>query len=470
MITHKLRYLLSLSLPLLALTACEINRLNSATDHFNKKRYAAAIQEVDQYIAIAKNGALVARSEDLRSDSYYELGLIAKERESWDLAIRFLKLANSEEADLVLGDIYKLLAGKALTAGNPGQSLDYVNDVIREMPESPLVPEMLARRINFALEVFVDHESAWADYMWLFDSYPNNSYELAARKQIMRIIPGRVEYARRLYNTGYYSEGLKILFELGKYPVVETTANNKMISEAYMGQAESFLNNQDYIEADRFFRIAVQYDPGIQNVVKEKLDQVASLFIKRGDSYLAQRDFDNALAYYQRTFDIVPDHPQALRAIENLNSVRASIARAAELGSQAEKAELAGRYGEALNLYRQANNLDGKQEYRNKAGQMQNMLDAQANPEAFAARVIREYRGGILNARIQKLKNDLLLKYKKEEIRDSGWKFLISTGQYKYEVRYDLITPVETYFYVWQVNLKDRVITPLNTVSETLMR
>ena len=53
---------------------------------------------------------------------------------------------------------------------------------------------------------------------------------------------------------------------------------------------------------------------------------------------------------------------------------------------------------------------------------------------------------------------------------DSGWKFLLSTSQYKYEVRYDLMSPRETFFYVWQVNLKDRSIIPLNKISEDLMK
>ena len=63
----------------------------------------------------------------------------------------------------------------------------------------------------------------------------------------------------------------------------------------------------------------------------------------------------------------------------------------------------------------------------------------------------------------------MLRAYNPNEIRDSGWKFMISSGQFKYEARYDLVTPTISYYYVWQVNLRDRSITPLNKLSEKLM-
>ncbi len=452
------------------ISACEMNKLRSAEDHYNNRRYAAAIQELDEYIQKGNNGALVTRSEMVRSRCYYELALLAKERNSWQLSIRFLKLSNSEEADVVLGEIYRFLADEAQKANNPQLALDYVNAILREFPDSELVPEMLSRRINFALDVFVDHDKAWADYMHLFDNYPNNSYEVVSRKQVLRFVPNKVAYAKRLYSSGYYSEGLRILFELARYPVVNNDEINVLIAEAYLGQAEDFLAGQDYLEADRFFRIAVQYDPRKKAEVDRRLQDVASLYIRRGDSLLAEGNFDAAQMHYEKTFDIIANYPPALEAIGRLNTIKANIARAAELFQQGEKAESASRYSEALSLYRQASNLNNRPEYRTKAAQMQNLLEAQSDPVSFAQRIVNEYRGGLLNTRIQKQREELLKRYQRSEIRDSGWKILISTGQFKYEARYDLITPQDTYFYVWQVNLRDRSITPLNKISEALMR
>ena len=454
---------------LLLLGACEINRYNSAEDHYNNQRYAAAIQELDSYIQTGNNGALVTRSELLRSQCYYELGLLALQRESFDLAIKFFKLSNSREADQALGRIYKDMADKALEQDNQRLSLDFVNAILREIPDSELTAEMLSRRIGFQLDTFIDHEGAWQDYMKLFDGYPNNVYEVAARKQILRIVPNMIDYARRLYTTGYYSDGLRILFELGKYPVVDGTLNNQMIAEAYIGQAEDYLKGQNYLEADRFFRIAVQYDPAKKSQVDRRLEQVASLFITRGNELVAQRDFENALIHYQKTYDIIPDYPLANQAIARMNTIRENVALAKEIQVQAEKAELSGKYAEALNLYRQANNLDSQADFGTKMAQMQNLIAAQADPAAFARRIISEYRGGLLNSRIQRQRQELLRAYNPNEIRDSGWKFMISSGQFKYEARYDLVTPTISYYYVWQVNLRDRTITPLNKLSENLM-
>ncbi len=462
--------LLALCLLLVWLSACEINKYNSAEDHYNNQRYAAAIQELDDYIRTGRNGGLITRSEILRARCYYELGLLAMQRESWDLAIRFLKLSNSAESDQALGRLYKELAVRATAEDNPTKAMYYIQAVLREIPGSELTAEMLSRRIVFLLDTFIDHNEAWATYMRLYDDYPNNPHEVSARKQIMRIVPNKVEYAQRLTETGYYNEALRVLFELAKYPVVEREDNNRMIAEAYIGQAESYLEGQEYLEADRFFRIAVQYDPAKKEEVNRRLEQVAALFIRRGDELLAQRDFENALLHYRKTYDIIPDYKQANQAIDRLNNLRANIARADEIYSQAEKAEMGGRHSEALSLYRQAYGIDPRAAYRDKAQQMQNLIDAQANPAGFAQRIINEYRGGLLNSRIQKQRQELLQTFDPSELRDSGWKMLISSSQHKYEARYDLVTPTISYYYVWQVNLRDRTITPLNKLSESLMR
>jgi len=458
-----------LLLLVLVISACEINRYNSAEDHYNNRRYAAAIQELDDYIRTGSNGALITRSEILRGQCYYELGLMALQREQFDLAIKFLKLSNSLESDQALARIYKNMADVALQQDKPRLSLDFVNTIIREIPRSEMKAEMLYRRIGFQLDTFIDHEGAWQDYMTLFDGYPNNPHEVAARTLVQRIVPARVDHAKRLYASGYYSDALRILFELGKYPVVDGTANNRLIAEAYIGQAESFLKSENYLEADRIFRIAVQYDPAKKQEVDRRLEQVASLFIQRGNELVSQRDFDNALLHYQRTYDIIPDYALANQAIARMNTIRDNVARSSEIQTQAEKAELAGKFSEALNLYRQASSLDDKAGLATKISQMQNLIAAESNPAAFAQRIINEYRGGVLNSRINRQKQELLRAYSANEIRDSGWKVMSSSGQFKYEARYDLVTPTISYYYVWQVNLRDRSITPLNKLSEKLM-
>ncbi|MEN6444805.1 MAG: hypothetical protein ABFC98_02020, partial [Candidatus Cloacimonas sp.] len=373
-------------------------------------------------------------------------------------------------ANLRLAEVYLSLALEASKSNNMELSKIYLDTLIREVPESPLLPEVLYRRIIYFVDVKADNESAWNDYMRLYDNYQNNSYEILARNYIIRFIPGKLEYAAILNQQGYYADALKELFELSKYPVVDMEILNKNISDVYEKQAEELINEQDYVEADRLFRIALQYYPQKKASITNRLESITNLFIQKGNSLLEAGDFEGALAHYRKTFDIIPDYPPAVEAIKRLNTIQANIKKAGELFAQAERLEATGKLNEALQTYNSAYALDAKPEYKQKASIIQNMLEANKNPATFARRILNEYRGGILNTRIQNKKKELLTRYKENEIQDSGWKLMLSTGQYKYEARYDLLTPNETYLYVWQINLRDRSIIPLNKLSEALMQ
>ncbi|HOI02196.1 MAG TPA: hypothetical protein PLG69_06850, partial [Candidatus Cloacimonas acidaminovorans] len=194
------------------------------------------------------------------------------------------------------------------------------------------------------------------------------------------------------------------------------------------------------------------------------------LFIQKGNSLLEAGDFQGALVHYRKTFEIIPDYPPALEAIDRLFTIQENIRKAADLYKQGEQLEATGKLNEALQAYNSAYALDPKPEYKQKANLVQNMIEANKNPAAFARKIITEYKGGLLTNRIQNQKKELLKRYKEYEIQDSGWKLMLSTGQYKYEARYDLLTPNETYLYVWQINLRDRSIIPLNKLSEALMQ
>lgn len=437
---------------------------------FNAKRYAGAIQELDKAIKYEQNGAVITRAELLRSRAYYELGVLAKERSNWALTIRFLKIANSPEADVVLGDVYRSLGATAEAAGDIKTLSEYLNSILREIPQSALVPEVLAKKIDLMIYYYRDYEMAWSVYKELYDSYPDNTWEIQTRNKVKTLVPGRTEYAMTLAEGAFYTDALNILFDLDKYPVVDHLAIQKMISDVFQDQAESMLVVENYLEADKLFRIALQYYPAKKAEIDAKLTSITKLFIDKGDSYLAARDFENALLHYQKTFEIIPDYPVAVRAIERLNQTRLDIARAAEINKEAEKIEAGQKYGEALRLYQQAYNLEPLPEYRQKITLMQNLIEADRNPVAFTQKIINDYRGGILNTKLRNQVAEISKRYKASEIRNNGWKILLSSGQYKYEARYDILTPQETYFYVWQVNLRDRTILPLNKISEALMK
>lgn len=467
---RSLRTLAIPALILLGIGACQLNTLSRPEQMIKERRYVAAIEDLDNIIQKDNNGANVTRAQLLRSEAYYQLGLMAKERQNWPLTIRLLKLANSEDADNALAETYRYLGGLAEAAGDYETFAMYLNLIIREIPQSSLIPEVLLKRITLSMNIYLDKEAAWMDYKRLYDNYPDNSFEIQARTTIKPLLPLRVQYAETLLSQAFYVDALNILFELYRYPVLDKADLQKRISDVYQAQAESMLRQEDYLEADKLLRIALQYYPAKKAEIDAKLNSITSLFIKKGDAYLAARDFDNALLNYNKTFEIIPDYEPGLKALDRLRQVQFNIRQAEELYHNAQKAEAERKFAEALRLYQQAQSLEPRTEYGQKIALMQNTIEAERDPVGFTQRIINGYGGGILNTRIKAQLATLGKRYKKNEIRDNGWKILLSSGQYKYEARYDILTPQETFFYVWQVNLRERTIVPLNKISEALMK
>jgi tetratricopeptide (TPR) repeat protein len=462
--------LLALPLGLLLLSGCEINRLNSARDLYESELYAGAIQALDDLIEVGKNGAIVTRAELIRSDCYLELGKSAIERNNRSLAISFFKLANSEAADVELTRIYSRMAEEAYRSGDLPLAKKYMDDIIREIPDSPAIPQVMLRRISIYMEEYQDRNSTWEDYKFLYDNFPNNPYEIQARYFVGQFIDTKIEYAAELLEQGYYQESLSELFELSRYPVVDAQQINHLISDVYQAQAEEYIDEQDYLKADQLFRIAVQYNPAKQSEIDDRLEGITSLYVQKGDSLLEDRDFEGALLHYNKTFEIIPNYAPAREAIRRLQQIQEDIRRAREIFAEAELLEATQKHAEALQLYNQAIALDPHPEYQARARIMQNLLEAEKDPTTFARRIINQYRGGVLLRRIAAKREEILQSHDENDIRDSGWKILLSTGQYKYEARYDLLTPTETFLYVWQINLRDRTVIPLNKLSEALMQ
>gem|GEM_PF-202531 len=461
---------LTLALLILLATACEMNQYRRGEEMYRQRSFAAAIEEFDAYIETGNNGALRTRAELLRSASYRELALMAIQRQSWQLAIRFGKLANSESADTLLANVYKLLADNSLEAGKLSEGQFYMNLVLEEIPRSRHTPAILFRRINLAMTILGDWNAAWLDYKKLYDLYPGNEYEVQAKPWLVSYSNNRIEYAKTLAETGFFRDALTILFEMARYPVADKDKVHRLISDIYQTQAEIAIAEENYLEADRYFRLAVSAYPENTLIIDTRLSQIAGLFIAKGNEYLALYDFTNARIHYHKAFDIIPDFPAAKDAISRMETVQANIQQAENLAVQANKLDVQKKYAEALLLYREAIQLHNKAEYRQKVAEIQNLMEAERNPTAFAQRIVNDYRNGLLNTRINNVKRNLLVMYKPNEIRDSGWKIMLSTGQYKYEARYDILTPRETYFYLWQINLRDRSIVPLNKISEALMQ
>ncbi len=463
-------FLAGILLCLFFLTACEQNKLRQAEALYTQRRFAASIEQLDEFIHKGKNGAFVTRAELIRSASYYELGLAAMDKENWPLSIRLFKLANSDVADFELAKVYKTLALQALDAGDSDKALSYYTLILSEISYTDLVPEILQLRIALYLDSYNDKTSAWNDYIILYDKFPEDPFEIAARPYIQRFISENVNAAVDKAIAGDYNTALEELFEIRKYPVGDADRLDFEISNIYQDMAENAIRQADYFEANRLFLLAMQYYPAKSDAINKRLRNVAHLYIDKGNEYLAVRDFNTALLYYNKTYEIIPDFDLANQAIANVHTIQDNIRRAAELGAQAEQQENNKNYAEARSLYQQAYQLDRMTDYNQRAIIMGNLIEAEKDPIAFARKIILDYQNGLLYRRIQAQKQLLLQKYTLAEVRDSGWKILLSTGQNKYEARYDIMTPSENLYYVWQVNLRDRSIIPLNKLSERIMQ
>ncbi|MCK4654588.1 MAG: hypothetical protein KAU01_09080, partial [Candidatus Cloacimonetes bacterium] len=96
-------------------------------------------------------------------------------------------------------------------------------------------------------------------------------------------------------------------------------------------------------------------------------------------------------------------------------------------------------------------------------------LEAQKNPKVFARSIIQNYKKGIIPEKVRLMENNLIDKYG-ENVKSSGWKVSYAIGEYKYEVRFDILTPDENYYFAWRVNLKTQDVSPSNKVSEELLK
>ena len=86
-----LKYLVCLSV-LLLLSACEVNRLRSIEEHYRQRRYAAAIQEADEFIRKAANGAFITEPS-WHAAAPITIGLMSLQRDNQELALKFFKLS-----------------------------------------------------------------------------------------------------------------------------------------------------------------------------------------------------------------------------------------------------------------------------------------------------------------------------------------------------------------------------------------
>jgi len=155
--------------------------------------------------------------------------------------------------------------------------------------------------------------------------------------------------------------------------------------------------------------------------------------------------------------------------INDIKNRKKDYQSALEYEEQASQFEEKKDYTSAKTYYNKSYNLFKTDRVKKKIYLMNNLIIAEKNPKAFAEKIIKEYKRGIIPTRIQIMEKALIDKYE-DRVDSSGWKVHYAIGNHKFEVRYDLLSPEENYYFAWHVNLKNREITSLNKVSEQLLK
>lgn len=454
---------------LLLLASCTTNKYQAAESILKSGNYPIAIEEFDKLINISKNGYEKTLSENSRSEAYYQLAEKAKSLNNYNLAIRLYYLANSNQADERLIDCYMELVEGFKTKDDKNRILSTYNYIINYLYLSPRVPELMYYRLNSIYNWYNDKPQVWDYYCELFTKYPESEFVKKSQVIIDEFLKEKID---NIVQEKKNNEGLDLiietLIELKKYPSSYQIYISKEISQIYIQLAENDIKSRDYIRADQNFRKALEYDETQNDYVNKRLKEVCDLFINHGNSLLAKRQIDDAISFYNRAFTIIPEYSVAKQAIARAERRRVEISKAEELKQDGLQLDRKKKYAEALEVYKRAYQLDDTDELSKLIFEMNNVIQIEKDPKAFALKVINQYEGGIIARRVAGLKADLVKKWGKD-VRESGWKAIGSATRMKMELRYDFITPDDNYFLSWQVNMKDKTVIPLNKLTEKMI-
>lgn len=454
-------------IPILLLSGCASSNYRAGRDLYRQGQYAAAVGYLDKAM-LGKNGNEATRAELMRNQCYLGLGRYAMDKQKWNLAIKLLFLANNSTADTLMVDCYARLIEQAAAANDYETELGYLEYVIRNLSFSDKSPEFLYRRMEIKSRVYGDNEAVWTDYTTMYTRYSQSQYCLLAQTLVDGFINQFVSDAVALKLAVGYKPALDRLSELNKYPTSAQAAIVGEIASLYYEWAEDYIAKEDYLNAEANFRLAVQNNSALADRVDKRLRDICGRFISKGDELLAARNIDGAVALYKKTFGIIPDYPAGVAAVERAQKVRQNIVQAETEFARGNKLEKERSFGPALQAYRLANSLDAQDRYREKMGLMQNMLEIQKDPVAFAKRIINEYKGGKIPRGLSGLEKELQMKYQQGEVVPGTWKVQYSLGQDTYELRYDILTPQKNYYFVWQVDLRTRRVTALNKLTRSM--
>ena len=444
------------------------NKFNIAHQLYMKSNYVMAIKHYDNFLDTAQDGSLSTQAELERSDCYYQLGSKAFEKENWLLASRLFFLSNSVIADSKLDDCYFQLAQMQLLQNTSTSALEYYNKVVTYLKDSEHIPEILFNRIKIYIEIG-NKLSAFNDYHFLWKNHPDNSFTIKIQPFIDDLMPSFINKALTFRDSSDYDLAVDMLSKLSQYP---STFQNDIfvhISNLYLLKADEALIKKDYRLVREYLDLAVDNDKTKKSIVSEKAVDICLQIFKEGDELVVSFQFDEAINTYNKCFILIPEFADCTNIINDINDKKQRYQSALKHENQAIHYETEKKYTSAYNHYNKSYNLFKTNRVKEKIFVMSNILQAEKDPKAFAEKIIKEYKNGIIPAGVSAIEASLITQYG-DRVDTSGWKVYYAIGEYKYEVRFDMLSPGENYYYAWRVNLKTRKITSLNNISEDMLK
>ena len=462
-------YKVTFLLIIIIATSCSTDkRYEIAKSLYLQSNYVPAIEHYDDFINKTLDGALATKAELEKSECYYQLGLYAYAKKNWKLANNLFYLANSLKADEKMDNCYYELAQIAMKENDIKTVLEHYDYILTYLTTSELIPEILYNRIKISVDLD-NKQMAFDDYHILWNQYPENEFTKKAEPFIDRLLPFYIEEVIALQHTGDYETSLEILINLSLLPSSYKKLLIEEISNVYLLMGDREMNNLNYSTGLEFYQRAINYDFKQESIINNKLETLCQEFIAQGNNLIESDQLDEAIKVYEKAFLIIPEYPDAVAGIEKVEITKQNYITAQELIDQALILEKEKKFAEALKLYKQSAVLRNTDWIREKVFQTQNIIEAENNPIEFAKFIIRNYKNGKVAERIYALENDMITIHGEEFVRSTGWKVLYSFGKYKYEVRYDIVTPEENFYFIWRLDLITREVTPLNKITEKIL-
>jgi len=470
MIIRKLNFkLVALWTLLLLLAACSSsNKFKDAHDYSNTGNFVPAIMLYDKYIQKNHHTAEQTIAELERSECYYELGMQAYTKKNWVLADRLLFLANSDLADKLADNVHQELAKRAEIAGDIDEELEHYDYVINYIPNSELVSAMLRKRIDIYL-LRSQKVAAYADYKKIWDLFPDNQEAPSATEVINPLIPWFLENPRNVRENGNFSAAIAEFQLYANYPSSFREEIYTEIGTSYYQWGMTDLENKEYVTMKQHFDLAVTNYPDLIISTEHVISEVQTGFLDAGDQLLVTGEISRAIESYAKCFLLEPGDTLAQTKIDQAKEQRRKFAQADSLYSQAEHWENRNEYKKAKDLYHNSWKLSGKDGTKNKSQEMANYIKAEKNPQIFALEIIRDYQRGIIKKNVDN-KLAAMTKEFGDQVSSSDWKTVYSYGEFNFEVRIDIFSPSESYYFAWRINLIEKTISPLNKDSEAMMK